>query len=81
LASVVGLRDSCGNVPLQLCVPRHCYVSVPQSITCEELIVLSYVDGSTTLKGIAEASGLELKEAIEIFLHLLTQGLVEVAED
>jgi hypothetical protein len=76
VASVAGLTDSRGNVPLHTCVPHRTAQEAPATITCEQIYVLLYVDGETSLAEIAEATSYSLSDTIAIVLGLLTQGLV-----
>ncbi|MDF2696417.1 MAG: hypothetical protein K0S65_4800 [Labilithrix sp.] len=76
VASVAGLTDSRGNVPLHMCVPYRTAQDPPATITAEQIYVLLYVDGTTTLAEIAEETSYSLSDTIAIVLGLFTQGLV-----
>lgn len=78
LASIAGLHDSRGNVPLDFCIPRRTSREPPPTVSCEEICVLLYVDGVTSLGRIAEETTFSLPETIAIILGLHTQGLVSL---
>lgn len=82
IASMAGLADTRGNVPLGACVPRRTARDLPHAtISRREIRVLVYLDGQTALAQIAEETGMPLTEVVGVFLGLLSQGLVEVAND
>lgn len=78
VASIAGLCDSRGNVPLDCCVPVRTARDLPATISRDEIYALLYVDGISSLKQIAEETGLSLTQTIEIIFGLLAQGLVEI---
>jgi hypothetical protein len=80
VASVAGFRDSCGNVPLDACVPSRTRVTAPATLDLRAAFVLLHVDGVASLQRIAAMASLSLPETIESFLQLLLLGLVEVPE-
>ena len=80
VASVAGLHDSRGNVPLDFCVPFRTTRPTPATISCDEIYILLYVDGATSLAQIAEETTLSLTETISIVLGLMAQGIVEVPD-
>jgi len=79
LASIAGLHDTRGNVPLDRCVPVRTSKEVPATITRDEIYMLLYVDGELSLKQISEETGMSLPEAVAVFLELLSTGLVQIA--
>lgn len=79
LASVAGMRDSCGQVPLDFVVPRRTQVEPTAGMDAGVMFFLLRVDGRTSLQEIAQATTLSLPRTIEIFLQLLALGLVEMA--
>lgn len=78
LASVAGLRDSRGHVPLDYCVPRRTNVEPTDGMDASVMFFLLRVDGRASLEEIAAATTLSLPRTIEIFFQLLALGLVEV---
>lgn len=80
LASVAGLRDSRGHVPLDFVVPSRTQVETTEGMDASAMFFLLRVDGRTSLKEIAAATTLSLPRTIEIFLQLLALGLVQVAQ-
>lgn len=78
IASMAGLRDTGGNVPLTRCVPERTGCDLPLKISRDEIRVLLRVDGHTSLGEIAEDVEMPLVEVVAIFLNVLAQGLVEV---
>jgi hypothetical protein len=78
VASVAGFRDSCGNVPLDACVPTRTQVPVPQTLGLRAAFVLLHVDGVASLQRIASMACLTLPDTIEAFLQLLVLGIVAV---
>jgi hypothetical protein len=78
VASIAGLHDSRGNVPLDCCVPVRTQREIPATISRDEIYVLLYVDGISSVKQISEETGLSLRQTIEVVFGLLAQGLVEV---
>jgi hypothetical protein len=78
IASIAGLHDTGGNVPLARCVPERTACDWPLKISRDEVRVLLRVDGRTSLGEIAEEIEMPLVEVVAMFLGMLTQGLVEV---
>ena len=78
LASIAGLHDTRGNVPLDHCVPSRTPKDVPATITRDEIYMLLYVDGETSLKQISDETGMPLTQTVAVFLGLLSNGLVYV---
>jgi hypothetical protein len=78
LASIAGLHDTRGNVPLDRCVPARTSKGVPATITRDEIYMLLYVDGETSLKQISDEIGMSLTDTVAVFLGLLTHGLVHI---
>jgi hypothetical protein len=78
IASIAGLHDTGGNVPLGRCVPERTACDWPLKISRDEVRVLLRVDGQTSLGEIAEEVEMPLVEVVAMFLGMLTQGLVEV---
>lgn len=82
LASVAGLRDSRGHVPLDFVIPTRTALAPAdgtQGMDASVMFVLLRVDGKSSLRDIAQATTLSLPRTIEIFYQLLALGLVEVA--
>lgn len=78
VASVAGLRDSCGNMPLDWSIPRRIQGSLlPSEIGREAKLFMAHVDDRRSLEEIAARTGLTLPDSIEIFLQLLALGIVE----
>jgi len=78
IASIAGLHDTGGNVPLSRCIPERTACSLPAKISDDEIRVLFRIDGQTTLGQIAEEIEMPLAEVVAIFLSMLGQGLAEV---
>jgi hypothetical protein len=81
VASVAGLRDTCGNVPLDACVPTLTGADLPHAMSDNTRLVLRHIDGTASLGSIAEAAGMSFSDAIESFLILLRLGVIAVRED
>src|SRR5690349_7172123 len=79
LASVAGMRNSRGEVPLDFVVPRRTAVETTDGMDPGAMFFLLRVDGRTSQKDIAQATTLSLPRTIEIILQLLALGLVEEA--
>ena len=79
LASIAGLHDTRGNVPLDSCIPVRTPKELPATITRDEIYMLLYVDGELSLKQISDETGMSLTQIVSVFLNLLSSGLVEVA--
>lgn len=78
LASIAGLHDTRGNVPLDRCVPARTTKGIPATITRDEIYMLLYVDGETSLKQISDETGMALTDTVAVFLSLHTQGLLHI---
>lgn len=78
IASIAGLHDTGGNVPLARCVPERTACDLPVKISRDEIRVLLRIDGHTSLGEISEEIEMPLVEVVAIFLNVLSQGLVEV---
>jgi hypothetical protein len=78
VASLAGLHDSRGNVPLDFCVPVATGKVASPVISHDEILVYLYVDGAMSLRQIAAETGLPLKQTITIMLGLLQQGLIAI---
>lgn len=76
VASVAGLRDTRGQVPLDACVPTRTDVPPPPGLDLATLLVFAHVDGVLSLDEIAACAKLSLSETIESFLRLLALGVV-----
>ena len=76
LASVAGMRDSRGQVPLDFVVPMRTAVEPTDGMDPGAMFFLLRVDVRTSLKEIAQATTLSLPRTIELFLQLLSLGLV-----
>lgn len=81
LASIAGMRNSRGEVPLDFVVPRRTSVEPSLGADPAAMFFLLRVDGRSSLQDIARATTLSLPRTIEIFLQLLALGLVEEATD
>jgi hypothetical protein len=81
LASVAGMRNSRGEVPLDYVVPRRTAVEPSLGADPGAMFFLLRVDGRSSLKDIARATTLSLPRTIEIFLQMLALGLVEEVAD
>lgn len=79
LASVAGLRDSHGNLPLDFWVPARTGIEEPSVMDLLPALVLHAVDGVSSLREIARSVELSLPETLEAFFELMALGLVEVA--
>src|SRR4051794_24068398 len=77
VASLAGLRDSCGNVPLDACVLVRTTTVVPASVSERAACVLLEVDGVLSLQEIAAKTNLSLPETIGAYLDLLGLGVVD----
>jgi hypothetical protein len=83
LASVAGLRDSRGQIPLDFVVPIRTALAPADGtdgLDASVMFVLLRVDGKASLREISEATKLSLPRTIEIFFELHALGLVEVVE-
>lgn len=80
LASIAGMRDSRGQVPLDFVVPRRTQVEPARGMDAGIMFFLLRVDGQTSLRDIAQATTLSLPRTIEIFLQMLALGLVEIVD-
>lgn len=78
IASIAGLHDTGGNVPLSRCVPERTACSLPEKISDDEIRVLLRIDGQTSLGQIAEELEMPLAEVVALFMCVLGQGLAEV---
>lgn len=81
VASIAGLHDTGGNVPLVDCVPARTAADLPAHVTRNEIRVLLRVDGATSLGEIADEIEIPLIEVVAIFLGFLSQGVVQVPEE
>jgi hypothetical protein len=78
VASVAGLRDTCGNVPLDTCIPVRRMMPIPTDLQPQSEWVLLHVDGGLSVQEIAVRTELSLPDAIAACLDLLAHGLVDV---
>jgi len=78
LASIAGLHDTRGNVPLDRCVPVRSAKGIPATITRDEIYMLLYVDGETSLKQISDETGMSLTNIVAVFLSLHSQGVLHI---
>lgn len=79
VASLAGLRDSCGNVPLDACVLVRRSGVVPADVSERAAAVLLEVDGRLSLQEIAAKTHLSLPDTIGAYLDLLGLGVVDAA--
>src|SRR4051812_37772107 len=77
VASLAGLRDSCGNVPLDACVLVRRTSAVPATVSERAASVFLQVDGVLSLQEIATRANLTLPETIGAYLDLLGLGIVD----
>lgn len=77
VASVAGLRNSQGEVPLDDFVPRRTPAGCPRELDRKAKLLLAHVDGVRTIEQIARAAHLSLPDAITIFFDLLALGVIE----
>ena len=77
LASVAGMRNSRGEVPLDFVVPRRTDVEPTDGMDPGAMFFLLRVDGCSSLKDIAQATTLSLPRTIELYLQMLALGLVQ----
>jgi hypothetical protein len=77
VASLAGLRDSCGNVPLDACVLVRTGSEVPTDVSGSAASVLLQVDGVLSLQEIASKTNLSLPDTIGAYLVLLGLGVVD----
>jgi hypothetical protein len=78
IASLAGLTDSFGNLPIDTIVPLQTSPGTA-NISREEVRFLLYVDGRASLRRIAEDLELPLSETIAIFLGLFRTGIVSIS--
>jgi hypothetical protein len=78
IATIAGLHDTGGHVPLARCVAVRTACAMPEKMSRDEVRVLLRIDGHTSLGDIAEEIEMPLAEVVAIFLNVLAQGLVEV---
>ena len=78
VATMAGLCDSRGNVPLDQCIPVPTGRRALPAIRHEEIYVLLYIDGHTSIEKISAETGLSITETVALVLGLLRQGLVEL---
>jgi hypothetical protein len=81
VASLAGLRDSCGNVPLDACVLVRTTLACPAAVSDHAVAVLLEVDGVLSLQEIAAKTNLSLPDTIGASLSLLGLGVVDAAPD
>ena len=77
IASVAGMRNSLGEVPLDFVVPRRTAVEPALGADPAAMFFLLRVDGRTSLKDISQATTISLPRTIELYLQMLALGLVE----
>jgi hypothetical protein len=77
IASVAGMRNSRGEVPLDFVVPKRTAVEPTAGMDPGAMFFLLRVDGRSSLKDIAQATTLSLPRTIELYLQMLALGLVE----
>ena len=79
VASVAGLRDSRGHVPLDACVPTRTTNNVLSgALDWRASLVLLHIDGVHSLGEIATQTDISLPDAIAGCLDLVAHGVVEV---
>jgi hypothetical protein len=78
LASVVGLRDTCGNFPLDVCVPMRTSRDAAPALDARASLVLMHIDGTQSLQDIAAKTELSLPDAIAVCLDLVALGVVRL---
>ncbi len=76
LASVAGLRNTQGEVPLDGFVPVRTSAGCPRELHRTAKLVLAHVDGARSLEQIARSARLPLADTITVFFELLALGVV-----
>jgi hypothetical protein len=80
VASVAGLRDSHGNIPLDACVPVRTDVDLSDALDWRATVVFLCTDGTSSLRMIASRMEISLPDAIAGCIDLIAQGAVELAQ-
>jgi hypothetical protein len=80
VASVAGFRDSCGNVPLDTCVPVRTNADGVQALGLRTSLVLFHIDGVRSIQQIADRTALSLSETIAACFELVAFGSVDLSE-
>jgi hypothetical protein len=80
VASLAGLCDSRGNVPLDRCILVRMTDDVPAGLPKPLERVLLHVDGMRSLGEIAMATEMSLTSVIAAYLELLKMDLVDAPE-
>ena len=81
LASVAGLRNTQGEVPLDDFVPLRTSAGIPRELHNAAKRVIAHVDGVRSLEQIAKSARLPLADTVTIFFELLALGVVQCADD
>ena len=79
VASIAGLRDSQGDLPLDACVLVRTTTEVPPAVSKRAAAVLRQVDGVQSLQEIATKTNLSLPDTIGAYLDLVGLGVVDAA--
>jgi hypothetical protein len=79
VASLAGLRDSRGDVPLDAFVAVRTGNSALKPLRPETALVLDHVDGTLTLREIAAQCNLPLYSVIDAYLDLVALRIVGIA--
>jgi hypothetical protein len=80
LASVAGLRNTQGEVPLDGFVPLRTSAGIPRELHNAAKLVIAHVDGVRSLEQIAKGARLPLADTVTIFFELLALGVVQCAD-
>ena len=78
LASVAGLRDSCGHIPLHACVPVIAEGAVAHALDGATNLVLFNIDGEQSVQDISARTQIPLSETIAACLDLVARGVVSI---
>jgi hypothetical protein len=66
------------SLPLDVSIPTRTRASVPADLELRTSFLLLHVDGRSSLRQIADLTGIEVDEVLEAFLQLTALGLVEL---
>ena len=78
-ASLAGLRDTRGSVPLDTCVLVLTDVEPPDPMGLTAALVLFHVDGVASVGEIARSAEMSIGEVVACVYDLLAWGVVEIA--
>jgi hypothetical protein len=66
------------SLPLDVSVPTRTRASVPADLELRTSFLLLHVDGRSSLRQIADLTGIGVDEVLDAFLQLMALGLVEL---